>query len=102
MRKVQIAFYTDDGIYEVHRITDTFKQSRKLLGEDGAIFGVMQYRMAVTGLMILAGEIAFQPEEYSLYVLVLIMFLLAIPVLISPVSSLIGQFTKTLSSRKAI
>ena len=101
LRKVQIAFYTDDGIYEVHRITDTFKQSRKLLGEDGAIFGVMQYRMAVTGLMILAGEIAFQPEEYSLYVLVLIMFLLAIPVLISPVSSLIGQFTKTLSSRKA-
>ena len=97
LRKVQIAFYTDDGIYEVHRITDTFKQSRKLLGEDGAIFGVMQYRMAVTGLMILAGEIAFQPEEYSLYVLVLIMFLLAIPVLISPVSSLIGQFTKTLS-----
>ena len=65
LRKVQIAFYTDDGIYEVHRITDTFKQSRKLLGEDGAIFGVMQYRMAVTGLMILAGEIAFQPEEYS-------------------------------------
>ena len=101
LRRVQIAFYTDDGIYEVHRITDTFKQSRKLLGEDGAIFGVTLYRMAVTGLMILAGEIAYQPEEYSLYVLVLIMLLLAIPVLISPVSSLIGQFTRTLSSRKA-
>ena len=53
LRRVQIAFYTDDGIYEVHRITDTFKQSRKLLGEDGAIFGVTLYRMAVTGLMIL-------------------------------------------------
>ncbi len=101
LRRVQIAFYTDDGIYEVHRITDTFKESRKLLGEDGAIFGVTLYRMAVTGLMILAGEIAFEPEEYSLYVLLLIMFLLSIPVLISPVSSLIGQFTKTLSSRKA-
>ena len=98
LRRVQIAFYTDDGIYEVHRITDTFQESRKLLGEDGAIFGVLLYRMAVTGLMILAGEIAFEPEVYSLHVLLLIMILLAIPVLISPVSSLIGQFTKTLSS----
>ncbi len=101
LRRVQIAFYTDDGIYEVHRITDTFKESRKLLGEDGAMFGVTLYRMAVTGLMILAGEIAFEPEEYSLHVLLLIMVLLAIPVLVSPVSSLIGQFTKTLSARKA-
>ncbi len=101
LRRVQIAFYTDDGIYEVHRITDTFQESRKLLGEDGAIFGVLLYRMAVTGLMILAGEIAFEPDVYSLHVLLLIMVLLAIPVLISPVSSLIGQFTKTLSSRKA-
>tara|TARA_Y100001980_G_C14555704_1_gene344898 strand:- start:3263 stop:6439 length:3177 start_codon:yes stop_codon:yes gene_type:complete len=101
LKRVQIAFYTDDGIYEVHRITDTYEESRKLLGEDGAIFGVLLYRMAVTGLMILAGEIAFEPEVYSLHVLVLIMILLAVPVLISPVSSLIGQFTKTLSSRKA-
>jgi len=101
LRRVQIAFYTDDGIYEVHRITDTFKESRKLLGEDGAIFGVTLYRMAVTGLMILAGEITFEPQEYSLHVLLLIMILLAIPILISPVSSLIGQFTNTLSSRKA-
>ena len=31
LRRVQIAFYTDDGIYEVHRITDTFKESSQLV-----------------------------------------------------------------------
>lgn len=101
LRRVQIAFYTDDGIYEVHRITDTIKGSRKLMREDGAIFGVSLYRMAVTGLMVLAGEVMFAPEEYSLFVLLLILVLLGIPVLISPVSSLIGQFTKRLTTRKA-
>ena len=40
-------------------------------------------------------------EPITVMFIVLIMLLLAIPVLISPVSSLIGQFTKTLSSRKA-
>ena len=79
-----------------------FQTIKKIIGEDGAIFGVMQYRMAVTGLMILAGEIAFQPEEYSLYVLVLIMFLLAIPVLISPVSSLIGNLQRHYPLEKQI
>ena len=101
LRRVQIAFYTDDGIYEVHRITDTVEGSRKLMREDGALLGVSLYRMAVTGLMVLAGEVLFQPEEYSLLVLLLIMVLLGIPVLISPVSSLIGQFTKRLTTRKA-
>ena len=101
LRRVQIAFYTDDGIYEVHRITDTVKGSRKLMREDGAIVGVSLYRMAITGLMTLAGEILFEPEEYSLYVLLLIMVMLSVPVLISPVSSLIGQFTKRLTTRKA-
>ena len=82
LKRIQIAFETgedddNDGIsdtYEVHRISDSVDDARKLLGAKGAGFGILMYIFAIMGVLILSMDILLNPGSRNLYVLGIVMF----------------------------
>ncbi|MBT6973147.1 MAG: hypothetical protein HOA04_08620 [Euryarchaeota archaeon] len=100
LRRIQIAFHTGGDDYEVHRISESVKDARDLLGIKGAGWGVLLYIMAITGVMILCMEILIKPFEHSIYVFQIIAVLIGIPVMISPVSSMAAQFSRTVGHKR--
>lgn len=91
IKNLQVAFEIDDGLYEVHRITRTLRDSRKLLKEGRAGFGVLLYMMGLTGVLILIAELLFNAEVFSSINLYIIAFLIFVPVVVSPWQSLSSQ-----------
>jgi hypothetical protein len=88
LKNLQVAFEIDDDLYEVHRITRTLRDSRRLLKEGRTGFGVLLYMMGLTGVLILIAELLFNADVFSSINLYIIAILILIPVLISPWESL--------------
>jgi len=100
LKRIQIAFNTGGDDYEVHRISETVADARNLLGIKGAGWGVMLYLMAITGVMILSMEILIQPFKHSIYVFQIIFFMIGIPILVSPISSIAAQFSPKVGHKR--
>ena len=91
LKNLQVAFEIDDDLYEVHRITKTLRDSRRLLKEGRAGLGVLLYMMGLTGVLILIAELLFNASVFSSINLYIIAILILIPVAISPWESLNSQ-----------
>ncbi|HJM54955.1 MAG TPA: hypothetical protein QGI72_01770, partial [Poseidonia sp.] len=91
LKNLQVAFEIDDGLYEVHRITRTLRDSRRLLKEGRVGYGVILYMMGLTGVLLLIAELLFDPANFYKVNLYLIGILVLIPVFISPWETLNGQ-----------
>lgn len=91
LSSLQIAFEIDDALYEVHRLTRTREEARELLRLPSVGFGVALYLMAMTGILILVGELTFQPNTYYQLNVFLIFLLISIPILFSPWETLTAQ-----------
>ena len=91
LKNLQVAFEIDDDLYEVHRITKTLRDSRRLLKEGFVGYGVLLYMMGLTGVLLLIAELLFDPENFYQFNLYLIALLVLIPVIISPWETLNGQ-----------
>ena len=96
LKNLQVAFEIDDDLYEVHRITRTLRDSRRLLKEGRTGFGVLLYMMGLTGVLIIIAELLFNPDVFSSINLYIVGVLIGIPVFISPWESL----SSLLSSKK--
>ncbi|RJU84990.1 MAG: tetratricopeptide repeat protein [Candidatus Poseidoniales archaeon] len=91
LKNLQVAFEIEDDLYEVHRITRTLRDSRRLLKAGRVGYGVLLYMMGLTGVLILIAELLFDAEVFSQLNLYIIATLILIPVLISPWESLNSQ-----------
>ena len=96
LKNLQVAFEIEDDLYEVHRITRTLRDSRRLLRAGRVGYGVLLYMMGLTGVLILISELLFEASMFAQFNLYIIATLILIPVLISPWESLNSQ----LSSRR--
>lgn len=96
LKNLQVAFEIDDDLYEVHRITRTLRDSRRLLKEGRTGFGVLLYMMGLTGVLIIIAELLFNADVFSSINLYIVGVLIGIPVFISPWESL----SSLLSSKK--
>ena len=96
LKNLQVAFEIDEDLYEVHRITRTLRDSRRLLRAKRVGYGVLLYMMGLTGVLILIAELLFDAEVFAQFNLYIIAGLILIPVVISPWESLNSQ----LSSRQ--
>ena len=109
LRRIQIAFETgedDDGdglsdTYEVHRISDSVEDARKLLGSKGAGFGILMYIFAIMGVLILSMDILLNPQTRNIYILGIVSILLGIPIMISPIASLVVQLTGKVGTKRS-
>lgn len=101
LKNLQVAFEIEDDLYEVHRITRTLRDSRKLLKQGRVGFGVMLYMMGLTGVLILIAELLFNAAVFSNINLYIIAFLILIPVIISPWQSLNSQLSNKKREIKA-
>ncbi len=93
LKNLQVAFEIEDDLYEVHRITRTLRDSRKLLKQGRVGFGVLLYMMGLTGVLILISELLFNAAVFSKINLYIMAFLILIPVVISPWQSLNSQLS---------
>jgi len=91
LKNLQVAFEIEDDLYEVHRITRTLRDSRRLLRAHRVGFGVLLYMMGLTGVLILIAELFFNAAVFAQFNLYIIATLILIPVLISPWESLNSQ-----------
>ena len=84
LKNLQVAFEIDEDLYEVHRITRTLRDSRRLLRAKRVGYGVLLYMMGLTGVLILIAELLFDAEVFAQFNLYIIAGLILIPVVISP------------------
>lgn len=84
MSSLQVAFEIDDNLYEVHRLTKTRDDVKDLFSLPNVGFAVTMYLMAMTGVLLLIAELIFNPTTYFEPDLILMGFLLAFPILLSP------------------
>ena len=72
LKNLQVAFEIDEDLYEVHRITRTLRDSRRLLRAKRVGYGVLLYMMGLTGVLILIAELLFDAEvfaQFNLYII---------------------------------
>lgn len=93
LKNLQVAFEIEDDLYEVHRITRTLRDSRRLLNFGRVGYGVLLYMMGLTGVLILIAELLFNPAVFAKFNLYIIATLILIPVLISPWETLNSQLS---------
>ena len=91
LKNLQVAFEIEDDLYEVHRITRTLRDSRRLLRANRVGYGVLLYMMGLTGVLILISELLFDAAVFAEFNLYIIAGLILIPVAISPWESLNSQ-----------
>ncbi|MBL6748662.1 MAG: hypothetical protein ISP85_06725, partial [Candidatus Poseidonia sp.] len=91
LKNLQVAFEIDDDLYEVHRITRTLRDARKLLRQGTVGYGVLLYMMGLTGVLVLIMELLFDADTFSQINLYVIATFIFIPVFISPWETLNGQ-----------
>ena len=65
LKNLQVAFEIDDDLYEVHRITRTLRDSRRLLRAGRVGYGVLLYMMGLTGVLILIAELLFDANVFA-------------------------------------
>ena len=91
LKNLQVAFEIEDDLYEVHRITRTLRDSRRLLNFGRVGYGVLLYMMGLTGVLILIAELLFDATVFASFNLYIIATLILIPVVISPWETLNSQ-----------
>jgi hypothetical protein len=91
LRDLQVAFEVDDGLYEVHRLSRSSDQTRRLLDNRGVAMGVLAYLMAMGGVMLIIAELLIQPSTYFEPIVILTAILVAVPILVSPVVTMYAQ-----------
>jgi len=102
MSSLQVAFEIDDMLYEVHRLTRDREEARVLLRLPSVGFGVALYLMAMTGILILVGELFFAPSTYFQPNVFLIMILIIVPVMFSPWVTLSAQLEQMYSDNISV
>ncbi|MEC7058837.1 MAG: hypothetical protein VXW90_01110, partial [Candidatus Thermoplasmatota archaeon] len=80
LKNLQVAFEIEDDLYEVHRITRTLRDSRRLLRANRVGYGVLLYMMGLTGVLILISELLFDAAVFAEFNLYIIAGLILIPV----------------------
>ena len=91
LSSLQVAFEADTNLYEVHRLTKTSKDARKMLKLPGVRWGILAYLMAMMGLMVLIMELLINADTYYYPVVGLMFLLIGIPVFFSPWETMIAQ-----------
>ncbi|MAO70615.1 MAG: hypothetical protein CL983_06005 [Euryarchaeota archaeon] len=91
LSSLQVAFEADDNLFEVHRLTKKRSDARELLWLKGVPRGVLTYLMAMTALSILICELLIGSNTYYLPVTLLMAACVILPVLVSPLETLIAQ-----------
>ena len=90
---LQVAFETQDDLYEVHRLTRGRRSARDLFSLPGVPFSMVAYVMAMAGILLLIGELIFDPSSFFEPLILVMFVLIGAPVLISPYETLNGQLT---------
>jgi len=98
LKNLQVAFEIDDDLYEVHRITRTLRDSRKLMKTGLVRYGVFLYMMGLTGVLMLITELLFDANNYALLNIYIISVLILVPVFVSPWETLNGQLLRNKKS----
>jgi len=105
LRGLQVAFQTGEKRYEVHNVTRSVEDARNLLQTKGMRFGVTSYLFALTGVLILVFEFLMTKynfsEGYHAGSIIIALFFVAIPAVISSGSSLGAQVVKPVGAGKA-
>ena len=105
LRGLQVAFQTGEKRYEVHQITRTTKDARKLLSSRGMVFGVASYILALVGALLLFFEftmIRFDSYDgYHTPTLSIALIFIAFPALVSSGTSLGAQVIKPIGQDRA-
>ena len=91
LRDLQVAFEVDDDLYEVHRLSRSSDQTRRLLDRRGVSLGVLAYLMAMGGVMLIVVELLIQPSTYFEPIVILTGVLVVVPILVSPVVTMYAQ-----------
>ena len=94
LKNLQVAFEIDDDLYEVHRITRTLRDARKLMKTGLVRYGVFLYMMGLTGVLMLITELLFDANNYALLNIYIISVLILVPVFVSPWETLNGQLLR--------
>ena len=90
---LQVAFETQDDLYEVHRLTRGRRSARDLFSLPGVPFSMVEHVMAMAGILLLIGELIFDPSSFFEPLILVMFVLIGAPVLISPYETLNGQLT---------
>lgn len=95
LSNLQVAFETDDEVYEVHRLTRTKRDVMRLLSTPGVSIGMVAYLLAMAGILLIVAELLIRPTDYYEPVLYIMAVLVAFPILISPFVTLYAQLSGT-------
>ena len=98
LRGLQVAFPTGPQTYEVHQVTSTTEDVRKLLARPGTRLGVVSYLMALSGSLVLLFEFlnvrTGGAEGYHAPSIGFALLLIVIPAVVSTGTSLGAQIIK--------
>ncbi len=105
LKGLQVAFQTGTKTYEVHRVTSSVDDVKKLLNQRTTRFGVVSYLMALTGTLVLLFEFFnFRGGNASGYHAPSVAFalvLIILPALVSSGTSLGAQIIRPLGVSRA-
>jgi tetratricopeptide (TPR) repeat protein len=99
LRDLQVAFEVDEDLYEVHRLSRSSEQTRRLLDSRGVAMGVIAYLMAMGGVMLIIVELLIQPSTYFEPIVILTAVLVIVPILVSPIVTMYAQI-RAMSKRQ--
>ena len=91
LRDLQVAFEVDDDLYEVHRLSRSREESRRLLDLRGVSMGVIAYLMAMGGVMLIIVELLIEPSIYFEPILIVTALMIIIPIILSPIVTMYAQ-----------
>lgn len=105
LKGLQVAFQTGTKTYEVHRITTTVDDVKRLLAQRGTRFGVVSYLMALTGSLILLFEFfnfrGGNSTGYHASSVAFALMLIILPAIVSSGTSLGAQVIRPLGVSRA-
>ena len=105
LKGLQVAFQTGTKTYEVHRITTTVDDVKRLLAQRGTRFGVVSYLMALTGSLILLFEFfnfrGGNSTGYHAPSVAFALILIVLPAIVSSGTSLGAQVIRPLGVSRA-
>jgi len=94
LSNLQVAFEVDDGVFEVHRLTKTKRETMGLLSAPKVTIGSLAYLLAMTGILLIVAELLIQPDVFYQPVIYMMLILISFPIIISPFVTLYAQLSK--------
>ncbi len=105
LKGLQVAFQTGSKTYEVHQVTSSVEDVRKLLAQRGTRFGVVSYLMALSGSLILLFEFfnyrGGNATGYHAPSVAFALILIVLPAVVSSGTSLGAQVIRPLGVSRA-